>query len=124
MNKEKDVKECLLKTIEGGGVPLVLDVESDDMTLRYTSLSDSVEDVMRNFQIWISRNSLKAEDIWYADLFRIEGPHIQRHVASLFVEPDNVSIRYEPAPENSTLQPFGRRPGLRRRIRSFMAQFN
>lgn len=123
MNSEKQIKECLATIFGDGKIRLVLDAESNDCSQHMSSLQDSVEGAMHDFQYWITEHSLNTNDIWYADLFKIEGPHIQKHIASLFVEPDNVSIRLEPAPEGSTLQPFGRKPELKRRVKNLIEGF-
>ena len=104
------------------GVTLVLDAQTEDCSLRMTSLENELTCVMRDFQEWVMENSLKAKDIWYADLFRAGEASSLEHVASLFVEPDGVTVSMESVPKNSKIAAFRRKPGIRRRFRHFMAQ--
>lgn len=106
------------------GVTLVLDAQTEDRTLRMTSLENELVCVMQDFQEWITDNSLKAKDVWYADLFRAREGRPLEHIASLFVEPDGVSVRMESAPKNSKVVAFRRRPGILRRFRHFRAQLS
>lgn len=80
-----------------------LDAKTRLHSNRITAFSDSLEDLMHNYQDWIRDMDLRQKDMWYANVFEVG---TNRHMGYMRIGAEE-EITYTPV-ENSKVNPFRR----------------
>lgn len=93
---------------------LVLDACTNSMNMRVRAFADDYETIMRDFQKWAKDNHIKPRDMWYADIFDFSNA---KHLAYLTLEDDG-AVYLSGAPEDSKINPFKRKLGFRRTLKT------
>ena len=84
----------------------VLDACTHKMDACVRAFEDDIETLMRDFQKWTRENDIVQKDLWYADVFDFDNA---KHLAVLTIK--DGCIYYTCAPEDSKVNPFKRKMG-------------
>jgi len=71
---------------------MMLDTQTLDGSYRLTAICDSGEEILKEMFRWLRSSEIISEDIWYADIFRLdpEGEDVPERIGCLEVAADNM----------------------------------